>query len=94
MTEITESNFNHLQGRIVALELIMRYWLSGEFLSKNDPLTYADNLKKAMFGSLQNAEIGEVTSEKDAIWSEVVDALDLIFSTAKDRARATLERGG
>jgi hypothetical protein len=79
-----------LQGRIIALELMMRAWLAGEALKKPDPVSSLRETKSALYTSLQGIDrpYDEVS---DAIWSQAIEALDLLFEQAEFRVKTLME---
>jgi hypothetical protein len=92
MTEEELKDFlNHLQGRIVALELLMRNVLATEVIKTSDPIRSLQQTKNVLFGSLQKAE-RPADETFDAIWSEAVEALKMTFDQTEIRLREFLER--
>lgn len=84
-------HLENLQGRIIALELLMRCWLTGEAMSSDDPLTTIQAMRDEMLGSLQNTT-RPIDDASDAIWGEAADALNDTFEQAAVRVRYHLSR--
>lgn len=75
----------HWQGRIVALEMLMRVLVMAHVCERHtDPLAALTSFQKDMFGSMQNMTrpIGE---KDDAIWSAAIEALELCFRSVAAR---------
>jgi len=79
-----------LQGRIIALELVMRAWLTGEALKKPDPVSSVSETKAALYASLQHLDRPH-DETSDAIWSKAVEALDLLFEQTEERVKSRME---
>ncbi len=74
-----------LQGRIVALDLVVRALLTQSVMeAPGDPLERLGQNQQAMKQSLQhiNRPIGEY---EDAVWAEASDALDMLFANVRMR---------
>ena len=79
-----------LQGRIIALELIMRDLLALEAMKEADPVSSLRGTKSALHASLQT--MGRPYDETSgAIWSEAVAALDRLFEETELRVKGRLE---
>ena len=80
-----------LQGRIIALELMVRSWLAGEAMKKPDPVSSLRETKRALYSSLQNLDRPH-DETSDAIWSEAVEALDLLFEQTEMRVKSLIDK--
>ena len=81
-----EGHLNNLQGRIIALELLMRGFIAktaGDS-QPGDPIAFLDEWKKAMFQSAQNLN-RPVDEYADDVWGEAISALNLTFDSVKER---------
>ena len=90
MADMTEDDFNHLQGRIIAVEFLARAWLVGEAMKKPDPVLTLQNTKNALYASMQGIE-RPFDETSDAIWSQAIEALDLHFQQAEFRVKSLME---
>ena len=81
------SDYDTLQGRIIALELITRGLMTKIALDSNTkPSVYIEGWRKEMFSSLQLME-RPYDAESDRIWAQAVAALNLQFDEVAKRAR-------
>ena len=74
----------HLQGRIIALEFMMRGFLVGEMMKKQDPLSSLSEFKSGLFASLQHLD-RPLDERSDAVWSEAVAAFEQLFAQTAQR---------
>lgn len=84
-------HLEHLQGRIIALELLMRSWLAGEALAADSPLSAIEAMRNDTLATLQHVN-RPINEEADAIWGEAADALNDHFEQAAARVRYHLSR--
>ena len=83
MDDLT-AHLHHLQGRIIALEVLMRGFLTDLAMKSDTPQVRAATMRKAFMASLQHLE-RPVGAAHDQIWSEAADALNLQFDCIETR---------
>lgn len=81
---INDAHLHHLQGRIIALELVARAYLTGEALQGNDPITHVRSMRRSFFGSLQHVE-RSTDEASEQIWEEATQALTELFDQTERR---------
>lgn len=80
-----------MQGRILALECVIRSQLVDRALERHSPVTWLHEIREAMQGTLRDARQAAETSSNEA-WSEGATALDELFGQAEAGVKANLER--
>jgi len=83
-----------MEGRIIALELLFREFLSYRIASENDaPLAAAESYKAEFLASLQHAELGMPSERGDLIWEEASRVIRLHLDQVIHRIASKQRRG-
>lgn len=85
-------DYKHLQGRIIALELIVRALLAEQATRSSRPLAHAKHLQSQFLGSLQHLQ-RESGIEEDEIWVQAADAMREQFAQVVQRVTHAQESG-
>lgn len=86
MNDENDAHLEHLQGRIIALELFMRGVLANFVAEDDDPEATIQRLRSEMIGSLQHVE-RPLNDAADRIWGHAADALHMQFDEVLNRLR-------
>jgi hypothetical protein len=85
------SKYEHLHGRVVALELMVRGFITELAMRHPDPASCVAGWRRDMLAVQQHVgwPFDEAT---DAIWAEAVTALNALFDAVETRVRSLKER--
>ncbi len=81
---MNDSDFEKLQGRIIALEILMRGFIWNLVSEYDDPKSALERLKSGMLASLQHIE-RPLNESADATWGHAADALCEQFDAVAHR---------
>ncbi|MER8394942.1 hypothetical protein NKH10_23990 [Mesorhizobium sp. M1340] len=80
-----------IQGRIIAIELLMRGLLAAHITQQSEPLVTLSTTRQSFFATLQNLE-RPIDSEADLIWEKAADALEETFRELEIRVRSIVAK--